>query len=152
MRRVPQQHANSYVRREPDRRSYTRQAALLCCCLLLAVGFIFAAGQQIAAVQYGYKSEELRRERERLIDEQRRLLLQIEESSSPATLERHARQLGLQPARASQIGGDQQAGAADVASGGAEDINRTRRQPGAGRVTGSPAFAGAAAASLTARR
>lgn len=104
MRRVPQQHANLHVRRERDRRTFTRQAILLSACAVLAAGFIFAARQQIAAVQYGYKSEELRRERERLLEEQARLLLKIEESSSHANLERRARGLGLQPARAAQIG------------------------------------------------
>ena len=104
MRRVPQQHANSPVRRERDPRSLTRQALLLSACVMLAAGFVFAARQKIAAVQYGYRSEELRRERERLIEEQRRLLLNIEESTSLEQLERAGRGLGLQPARAAHIG------------------------------------------------
>lgn len=103
MRRVPQQHANSHVRRERDGRSLTRQVLLLSCCVVLAAGFIFAARQKIVAVQYGYRSEELRRERERLLAEREHLLLAVEEHSSPATLERAAQGLGLQPARASQI-------------------------------------------------
>lgn len=45
----------------------------------------------------------LRREREELLDEQRRLLLALEESSSPARLEETAHELGMQPARAVQI-------------------------------------------------
>lgn len=104
MRRVPQQHANSYVRRERDPRTLTRQALLLASCVVLAAGFVFAARQKIAAVQYGYRSEELRRERERLLEEQHRLLVAVEESSSPVHLERAARTLGLQTARAAQIG------------------------------------------------
>lgn len=103
MRRVPQQHANSHVRRERDGRSLARQVTLLACCVVLAAGFVFAARQKIVAVQYGYRSEELRRERERLLEERRRLLLAVEEHSSPAKLEREAERLGLQPARASQI-------------------------------------------------
>ena len=109
MKRLPQQHPNSDVRRERDRRAFTRQALLLSACVLLALGFVFAARQKIAAVQYGYRSEELRRERQRLLEEQQRLLLTIEESASPGSLERAARGLGMQPARASQIGrGDRQ--------------------------------------------
>jgi hypothetical protein len=104
MRRVPQQHANSSVRRERDPRSLTRQTLLLSACVVLAVGFVFATRQKIAAVQYGYRSEELRRERERLVEEQRRLLLTIEESASLEHLERAGRDLGLQPARAAHIG------------------------------------------------
>jgi len=76
---------------------------LLVSCLALSVGFILAARQQIAAVQYGYKAEVLRRERATLLDEQRRLRLALEENSSPAQLGRAARDLGLQPTRASQL-------------------------------------------------
>ena len=109
MRRVPQQHPNPHVRRERDRRTFTRQTVLLAACALLAAGFIFATRQKIAAVQYGYRSEELRRERERLLEERRRLLLEIEENSSPVKLERAARELGLQPARAAQVSAGAQA-------------------------------------------
>lgn len=105
MRRLPQQCTNAYVRRERDPRVLRRQARLLVACLVLAAGFVVAVGQQIAAVEYGYKTESLRREHEALLDEQRRLLFALEEHSSPANLERAARELGLelQPARASQI-------------------------------------------------
>jgi hypothetical protein len=70
---------------------------------LLTCGFIYAVRQQVLAFDYGYKAEALRREREELLDEQRRLLLAVEESSSPARLEEAGRELGLQPARAAQI-------------------------------------------------
>ena len=103
MRRVPQQYPNPYVRRERDPRAARRQVLLLAGCLVLAGGFVLAARQQILAVEYGYKTEALRREREQLLDEQRRLLLAVEESSSPAQLEQAARELGMQPARAEQI-------------------------------------------------
>jgi cell division protein FtsL len=76
---------------------------LLASCLVLAAGFVYAVRQQILAVDYGYKTEALRREREQLLDERRRLLLAVEESSSPAQLEQAARELGMQPARAAQI-------------------------------------------------
>ena len=103
MRRVPQQYPNPYVRRERDPRAARRQVLLLAGCLVLAGGFVFAARLQILAVEYGYKTEALRREREQLLDEQRRLLLAVEESSSPAQLEQAGRELGMQPARAEQI-------------------------------------------------
>ena len=103
MRRVPQQYPNPYVRRERDPRAARRQVLLLAGCLVLAGGFVFAARQQILAVEYGYKTEALRREREQLLDEQRRLLLAVEESSSPAQLEQAGRELGMQPARAERI-------------------------------------------------
>ena len=104
MRRVPQQpYPNAYLRRERDPRAARRQTLMLACCLALAAGFVFAVRQQILAVEFGYKTESLRREREQLLDEQRRLLLEVEESSSPARLEQEARDLGMQPARAEQI-------------------------------------------------
>ena len=103
MRRVPQSYPNSRVRRTTDPRAARRQKLLLAGCLLLACGFVFAVRQQIRAVEYGYKTEALRREREQLLDEQRRLLLAVEENSSPAQLEQAARELGMQPATAAQI-------------------------------------------------
>ena len=103
MRRVPQQYPRPYVRRERDPRAARRQMMLLASCLLLAAGFVYAVRQQVAAKDYGYKTEALRREREQLLGEQRRLLLAAEESSSPAQLEQAARELGMQPARAAQI-------------------------------------------------
>ena len=103
MRRVPQQYPNPHVRRERDPRAARRQALLLAGCLVLAFGFIYAVRQQILAVDYGYKAEALRRERETLLDEQSRLLLAFEENSSPARLEEAGRELGMQPARSAQI-------------------------------------------------
>ena len=104
MRRVPQQpYPNPSVRRERDPRAVRRQTLLLACCLALAAGFVFAVRQQIQAVEYGYETESLRHKREQLLDEQRRLLLEVEESSSPARLEQASRELGMQPARAEQI-------------------------------------------------
>ena len=100
---MPQQYPNPHVRRLRDPRAARRQAILLVGCLVLACGFIYAVRQQILAVDYGYKTEALRREREELLDEQRRLLLAVEESSSPARLEEAGRELGMQPARAAQI-------------------------------------------------
>src|SRR5205085_11465905 len=103
MRRVPQSYPTTRVRRTPDPRASRRQTLMLASCLLLACGFVFAVRQQIMAVEYGYKTEALRREREQLMDEQRRLRLAVEENSSPAQLEQAARELGMQPARAEQI-------------------------------------------------
>jgi hypothetical protein len=93
--------------------------------LALACGFIYAVRQQVLAYDYGYKAEALRREREELLDEQRRLLLAVEESSSPARLEAAAAELGLQPARASQIEGARGArGGVFVGTAGAATVLR----------------------------
>ena len=136
MRRMPQQHANAYIRRERDRAVLKRQMLLLASCLVLAVGFVLAARQQIAAVQYGYDTEQLRRDRERLLDEQHRLLLTLEEHSSPAQLERAARELGLQPTRATQIARETR---------GVEEVKETTRN-------GVSPFVGAATTGATLSR
>jgi cell division protein FtsL len=103
MRRLPPDQPNFAVRRERDRRALTRLVLLLFCGLVLSGGFVFAAGQRFSAVRYGYKSEELRRERDRLLEEQRRLMLAREQATSPARLESAARAIGMQPVRASQV-------------------------------------------------
>ena len=103
MRRFPQQNFNHGVRREHDTRALKRQLVMLVCGLVMAGGFVAAAGQHFAAVHYGYNSEELRLKRARLLEEQQQLLLRINEVTSPAALERAALEIGMQPARPSQI-------------------------------------------------
>ena len=104
MKRVPSKQRNSRIHRDRDLRALSRLALLLFCGLVLASGFVFAAQQHFAAVQYGYKSEELRRERERLLEEQQHLMLKREQAFAPARLESEARELGLKPPLASQVG------------------------------------------------
>ena len=104
MRRVPSKQRNSKVRHERDARAIKRLTMLLCCGLVLAGGFLFAAQQHFAAVQYGYQSESLRREREKLLQEQQHLMLEREQAFAPARLESEARELGLRPLLAGQLG------------------------------------------------
>jgi len=103
MKRLPPNHANSKVLRERDVSALSRLALLLFCGLVLTGGFLFAARQHFAAIQYGYQNEELRREHQRLEAEQKRLLLEKEEASSPSRLEPAAREIGLQSVRPGQI-------------------------------------------------
>jgi cell division protein FtsL len=104
MRRVPSTQQNSKIHRDRDLRALSRLALLLLCGLVLASGFVVAAQQHFAAVAYGYKSEGLRRERERLLEEKQHLLLQKEQAFAPARLATKARELGLKPLVASQVG------------------------------------------------
>lgn len=104
MRRLPSNQRNTRVRRERDVRAFSSLVLLLFCGLVLAVGFVFAARQHFAAVQFGYESESLRNERQKLLAEQQRLLLEKEQVSTPARLESAARQLGLRPLKAGQVG------------------------------------------------
>jgi hypothetical protein len=71
---------------------------------VLAGGFVFAAQQYFTAIQYGYKSEALRRERDKLLEEQQHLMLKKEQAFAPARLESEARELGLKPLLATQVG------------------------------------------------
>ena len=106
MKRVPSQEKfDSHLRRERDSISLVRLTAVLACGLILALGFIRAAAQHTSAVRFGYESETLRRERERLIDEQNRLLAERDMASSPSRLEAAARRIGLEAARSAQISG-----------------------------------------------
>jgi cell division protein FtsL len=103
MKRIPEYQRNAKVRRSRDVTALSRLALLLFCGAVLAGGFVFAAKQHFAAVQYGYKSESLRTERKKLIEDNQRLALEMEKASAPQKLEPKARELGLQPATAGQI-------------------------------------------------
>ncbi|HEV7798832.1 MAG TPA: hypothetical protein VGO73_11780 [Pyrinomonadaceae bacterium] len=104
MKRVPSKQRNSKIHRDRDLRALSRLALLLVCGLALASGFVFAAQQHFAAIDYGYKSEGLRREREKLLEERQHLLLKVEQAFAPARLATQARELGLKPLLASQVG------------------------------------------------
>jgi len=103
MNRLPPDHPNSRIHREHDFSALSRLAILLFLGLALTGGFLFAARLHFAAIDYGYKTEELRREQQRLLAEQRQLLLAKEEASSPAALEPAARRLGLRPIAPGQV-------------------------------------------------
>ncbi|HKQ99209.1 MAG TPA: hypothetical protein VJT09_00970 [Pyrinomonadaceae bacterium] len=103
MRRLPPSRKNFTVHRERDMRALVRLSLLLACGLVLAGGFVYAAGQHFAAVQYGYKSEALRREQAELLEEQRRLMLERELATTPEQLGMAAREIGMQPIQPAQI-------------------------------------------------
>jgi cell division protein FtsL len=103
MKRFPEHQHNAMIRRSRDATALSRLALLLFCGLVLAAGFVFAAKQHFAAVQYGYESENLRRERRQLLEEQQRLSLEKEKVFAPARLAPAARKLGLKPATSRQI-------------------------------------------------
>jgi hypothetical protein len=103
MKRLPPGQINSRIHRERDISALSRLVLLLFCGLALTFGFLLAAKQHFAAIQYGYKSQDLRREHQRLLEEQRRLLLMKEEATSPVRLEPAARGIGLQPVQPGQI-------------------------------------------------
>lgn len=103
MKRLPLNQRNYAVHRERDVRALMRLALLLFCGLVLAGGFVYAGGQHFAAVQFGYKSEELRREHALLLVEHRRLMLERERANTPEHLGSAARELGMQPIQPAQM-------------------------------------------------
>ena len=103
VRRPPSRQRNASTPRNVDRVALTRLALLLACGALLAGGFLYAGGLHFASLRNGYQTETLRREREHLLAEQRRYLLEREEAASPVRLEQAARQLGMQPLQPQQI-------------------------------------------------
>lgn len=104
MKRFPEFQQNAKVRRARDVTALSRLALLLFSGLILASGFVFAARQHFAAVQFGYKSEDLRIERKRLLEENQRLALDKERATAPDKLEPAARRLGLKPTTPGQVG------------------------------------------------
>jgi len=104
MKRFPEFQQNAKVRRARDTTALSRLALLLFSGLILAGGFVFAAKQHFAAVQFGYQSEDLRAERNKLIEENDRLKLERDRAIAPDKLEPAARRLGLKPATPGQIG------------------------------------------------
>lgn len=99
--RIKQQHPK--FERENTNEVFVRLGLLLFCGLGLASGFVYAGRQHFTALNYGYRSELLRRERDRLAEEQHRYLLQREAAASPIHLEQAAKRLGMQPLQAAQI-------------------------------------------------
>ena len=103
VRRIPSRQRNARVARERDRGALLRLGLLLLCGLTLAGGFVYAGDQHFAALKLGYETENLRKVRNELAEDQRRFLLEREAAASPARLERAARQLGMQPLQAEQL-------------------------------------------------
>jgi cell division protein FtsL len=103
VRRIPSRQRNAGVARERDRGAFLRLGLLFLCGLMLAGGFVYAGVQHFAALKLGYETQNLRKIRDGLAEDNRRFLLEREAVASPGRLERAARQLGMQPMQASQI-------------------------------------------------
>jgi hypothetical protein len=103
VRRIPSKQRNAPLARELDRGILFRLALLLFCGLTLAGGFVYAGGRHFAALEFGYQTENLRKIRSGLAEDQHRFLLEREAAASPGRLERAAREIGMQPMQAAQI-------------------------------------------------
>jgi hypothetical protein len=61
----------------------------------ISYGFILAAQNHFAALDLGYKSEEIKRQRDKLELDQRKLTLEMERRLSPQKLDEKAQRQGL---------------------------------------------------------
>ena len=141
IRRVPAKHRNARVPREKDNEAFLRLGLLLVIGLGLACGFVYAGRQHFVALRYGYETENLRRERDQLAEQQRRLILQREEAASPVKLEQAAKRLGMQPLQAAQIDPLRQAAnsARDkVTTQSKENAVKPNAKPGTKTITKAP--------------
>ncbi len=72
----------------------------LCCLFILVMGY---ALQHFKAIEYGYKIEALKSQRESLADLNRALQLEESTLKSPGRIDVLARQFGMQPPQAGQV-------------------------------------------------
>ncbi|MBV8051385.1 MAG: cell division protein FtsL [Acidobacteriaceae bacterium] len=103
---------------DPKRGREMRQfGAALGCLFLLVMTYTW---QHFKAVEYGYKVESLKLQRDGLLEENRALRLEEASLRSPDRIDRLARDFGMQPPQAGQIvrmdSGTSDAGAPVVAS------------------------------------
>jgi hypothetical protein len=95
-RNLPKNEKSEPVRREKDRIVWRYCFLTLLCGVILVVGFFFAARQHFSAISLGMKNSELRKQRDELQTEERRLKVSREVAFSPVELEKAARSIGLE--------------------------------------------------------
>jgi hypothetical protein len=95
-RNLPQNEKNERVRRERDPIPWRYCFLTLLCGGILVVGFFFAARQHFSAISLGMKNSELRKQRDELQTEERRLKVSREVAFSPSELEKVAKSIGLE--------------------------------------------------------
>jgi cell division protein FtsL len=94
---------NSRLVKVEDPRSGRERKQLgtaLCCLFLLVMTF---AWQHFRSIEYGYKIESLKIQRDGLVEENRALRLEEASLRDPARIDPLARQLGLQSPQAGQV-------------------------------------------------
>jgi cell division protein FtsL len=86
---------------DPSRGRERKQLGVALCCLFLLV--MTFAWQHFRAIEYGYKIESLKIQRDGLVEENRALRLEEASLRDPARIDPLARQLGLQSPQAGQV-------------------------------------------------
>lgn len=100
---IPNKNKSERVRRERDPIPWRYCFLTLGCGLLLVAGFFFAARQHFSVMDFAIKNSKLRREKESLEAEQRRLYITREISLSPSEIKKVAKKIGLQDLTAQSI-------------------------------------------------
>jgi len=86
---------------DPRRGRERKQLGIALCCLFLLV--MTFAWQHFRAIEYGYKIESLKIQRDGLLEENRAMRLEEASLRDPARIDPLARQLGLQSPQAGQV-------------------------------------------------
>ena len=86
---------------DPKRSHEMRQFGVALACLFLLV--MTYTWQHFKAVEYGYKVESLKAQRDGLIEENRVLRLETASLRAPERIDKIARQYGMQPPHAGQV-------------------------------------------------
>ena len=86
---------------DPKRSHEMRQFGVALACLFLLV--MTYTWQHFKAVEYGYKVESLKVQRDGLIEENRVLRLETASLRAPERIDKIAREYGMQPPRAGQV-------------------------------------------------
>jgi cell division protein FtsL len=101
---ISKQVGNEQLVREVDRKRHRELLMLAITCLVLAAAVLAYAWQNFEMIRIGYRMEELRLERERLLKIQRKLSLERSSLTSPDRIESIAVQrLGMTTPSVSQI-------------------------------------------------
>jgi len=86
---------------DPKRKREMKHFSFAMCCLFLLV--MTYAWQHFKAIEYGYKIEALKNQRDGLLEINRNYCLEEASLRSPDRIDRLARQYGMQPPQAGQI-------------------------------------------------
>ena len=86
---------------DPHRSREMRQFGVALACLFMLV--MTYTWQHFKAIEYGYKVESLRAQRDNLLEVNRALRLEEASLRSPERIDRLAREMGMQPPQAGQV-------------------------------------------------
>jgi hypothetical protein len=86
---------NSVVTRKTPKNHSAWLYIAIICSSVIAYGFIAATRYHVQAVETGYRSEELKRRRDKLEVFQHKLMLELERRRAPRKLEERAQQQGF---------------------------------------------------------